>query len=81
MERLIERCWRSAWTSEPLCFVYASNTIMFKHRGQTRQSQIQNRRSSAKSWGRPGRALRTGRFDIPVGWAAQRWALGFSQPA
>jgi site-specific DNA recombinase len=26
-------------------------------------------------------ALRTGRFDIPVSWAAQRRALGFSQPA
>jgi hypothetical protein len=26
-------------------------------------------------------ALRTGRFDIPVDWAAQRRALGFSQPA
>ena len=26
-------------------------------------------------------ALRTGRFDIPVGWAAQKRALGFSQPA
>jgi site-specific DNA recombinase len=25
-------------------------------------------------------ALRTGRFDIPVGWAAQRRALGFSPP-
>jgi len=26
-------------------------------------------------------ALRTGRFDIPVGWAAQKRALGFAQPA
>src|ERR1700687_5785454 len=26
-------------------------------------------------------ALRTGRFDIPVGWAAQKRALGFVQPA
>jgi site-specific DNA recombinase len=26
-------------------------------------------------------ALRTGRVDIPVGWAAQKRALGFSQPA
>jgi site-specific DNA recombinase len=25
-------------------------------------------------------ALRTGRFDIPVGWAAQKRALGFAQP-
>jgi hypothetical protein len=25
--------------------------------------------------------LRTGRFDIPVDWAAQRRALGFAQPA
>jgi hypothetical protein len=26
-------------------------------------------------------ALRTGRFDVPVGWAAQKRALGFAQPA
>ena len=26
-------------------------------------------------------ALRTGRFDIPVDWAAQARALGFAQPA
>ena len=25
-------------------------------------------------------ALRTGRFDIPAGWAAQKRVLGFSQP-
>jgi hypothetical protein len=25
-------------------------------------------------------ALRTGRFDIPVDWAAQKRALGFAQP-
>jgi len=25
-------------------------------------------------------ALRTGRFDIPVEWAAQKRALGFAQP-
>ena len=26
-------------------------------------------------------ALRAGRFDIPVNWAAQKRALGFAQPA
>jgi hypothetical protein len=26
-------------------------------------------------------SLQAGRFDIPVGWAAQKRALGFAQPA